>query len=273
MVAYYQRSISAWMDGTESLDDGEYRVYDVICNLIYLNDGPIVMHESGIAGRCNQHPLKFRRNFQKLVERGKLIVLEGGKITNARVESELKKIGSRKRGALPNPSRTPAEPPGGREGVRRGSPGGSSGNPLKDNEAGLFDDDLDKRRKDSPLANARGAEPSAVMKDPPPDPEADYYRRGREVLGANAGGVLTQLIRAKGGNLALARAAIEQASTRGDAREYVGAMVRNFKNGGTNEANRNVSARGTGAILGAQLRRRIAERDARDQEASETPGS
>jgi hypothetical protein len=268
MVAYYQRSISAWMDGTESLDDGEYRVYDVVCNLIYLNDGPIVMHESGIAGRCNQHPLKFRRNFQKLVERGKLIIRTDGKITNARVESELKKIAGRKRGATADPPRTPAPPLGGAAGVDRGLAGGSGSKPLKNQELPLSEDRVDKIRKNT-IANAMASEPSAVMPNPPLDPEADYYRRGREVLGANAGGVLTQLIRAKGGNLALARAAIEQASTRGDAREYVGAMIRNNRKGGSDEANRNGTAaprgRGSYGTLAAKLRNRIGadhERDA-----------
>jgi hypothetical protein len=70
-------------------------------------------------------------------------------------------------------------------------------------------------------------DPKIGMKDPPLDPEADYYRRGREVLGPSAGGVLTKLLRAKGLNVSLARAAIEQASTRGDPKQYVGAMIRN----------------------------------------------
>ena len=68
MVEFFQRHISAWMDGTEGLTDGEYRVYDVICNLIYLNDGPIIIHESGIAGRCHQHILTFRKNFKTLID-------------------------------------------------------------------------------------------------------------------------------------------------------------------------------------------------------------
>lgn len=96
------------------------------------------------------------------------------------------------------------------------------------------------------------------MKDPPLDPEADYYRRGREVLGVSAGGMLTQLIRAKGGNLSLARAAIEQAATRGDAKQYVGAMVRGFK-GGDNATDR-ANGRGGFARIAATVRRARNER-------------
>lgn len=129
-------------------------------------------------------------------------------------------------------------------------------------EAMANDGHLHLQVQDSLFPNGnRADEASAAMKDPPPDPEADLYRRGREVLGSSSGGMITQLIRAKGGNVALARAAIEQASTRGDAREYVGAMVRDNRSGGSNATNRNGGGgRGGHAVLGAQLRRKIAER-------------
>ena len=65
MVAYYQHDIAAWMDGTEGLSDGEYRVYHIICQLIYLKDGPIVMHETGIAGRCHQHVLALHQGWER----------------------------------------------------------------------------------------------------------------------------------------------------------------------------------------------------------------
>ena len=60
-------------------------------------------------------------------------------------------------------------------------------------------------------------------------PEADLYQRGREVLGRQAGGLIKQLIDAKQKNLALARASIEQASTKDNPREYIGAVIRGPK--------------------------------------------
>lgn len=56
-------------------------------------------------------------------------------------------------------------------------------------------------------------------------PEADLFRRGKEVLGSSAGGLVRKLLSAKGGNLSLARAAIETASTKEAPREYVGAAI------------------------------------------------
>jgi uncharacterized protein YdaU (DUF1376 family) len=59
-----------------------------------------------------------------------------------------------------------------------------------------------------------------------PDPEVELFRRGREVLGKTGGGLISKLLVAKQKNVALARAAIEQASTKSDPREYIGAIVR-----------------------------------------------
>ena len=56
--------------------------------------------------------------------------------------------------------------------------------------------------------------------------EADLYRRGKRVLGDNAGGMIKNLLRAKDGNVALARSAIETASTKSSPREYIGAIIR-----------------------------------------------
>lgn len=63
----------------------------------------------------------------------------------------------------------------------------------------------------------------------PPDPaipEREYFMRGREVLGKGAGGLIGKLLKAKGGNVALARAAIEQASQKQNPTEYVAACCR-----------------------------------------------
>lgn len=75
--------------------------------------------------------------------------------------------------------------------------------------------------------------------DDPPSDEADLFRRGKKVLGANAGGMIKKLLGAKGGNVALARAAIEQASQKGDAREYIGKII-----AGADPPNDDLRARG-----------------------------
>jgi len=106
MVSYYQHDIASWMDGTENLSDGAYRLYHVICQLIYLHEGPIVYNARGLAGRCSmRHELVTRYYIPQLLKAGK-ITIENGKISNVRCRSELSKIEDRRvarRSAPPTP--------------------------------------------------------------------------------------------------------------------------------------------------------------------------
>lgn len=57
-------------------------------------------------------------------------------------------------------------------------------------------------------------------------PESDLFRRGKQVLGNGAGGLISKLLKAKKGEVALARAAVEMASTKQSPREYIGGVIR-----------------------------------------------
>lgn len=58
------------------------------------------------------------------------------------------------------------------------------------------------------------------------DEKSQFYARARKIFGANSGGFAKKLLDAKEGNVALARAALETASTKGDrAREYIGRII------------------------------------------------
>jgi uncharacterized protein YdaU (DUF1376 family) len=61
--------------------------------------------------------------------------------------------------------------------------------------------------------------------DAAPDPEKELFARGRELLGKQGGGLVANLLKTKGKNVALARAALEQASTKSDPREYIARIV------------------------------------------------
>jgi hypothetical protein len=60
----------------------------------------------------------------------------------------------------------------------------------------------------------------------PADLEKELFDRGKQVLGKSAGGQIVKLKNAKGGNIALARAAIEQASTKQNPAEYIAAVIK-----------------------------------------------
>lgn len=55
--------------------------------------------------------------------------------------------------------------------------------------------------------------------------ERDLFARGKQVLGKTAGGMVVKLLRAKGGSVAKARAAIEEASEKHDPREYIARVI------------------------------------------------
>lgn len=71
-------------------------------------------------------------------------------------------------------------------------------------------------------ADASGAEAPID----PAVPEREYFLRGREVLGAKSGAMIANLLKAKGRNVALARAALEQASTKAKPMDYIAAICR-----------------------------------------------
>lgn len=69
-----------------------------------------------------------------------------------------------------------------------------------------------------------GNKDAASNDAPPDDEEAGLFRRGKKVLGNNAGGVIANLLKVKG-SIPLARAAIEQAATKENPREYIGRVL------------------------------------------------
>lgn len=95
--------------------------------------------------------------------------------------------------------------------------------------APFFDDSSNVRRMLAPEREKEGngkKEDAACAAPVVPSDEADFFRRIKQIAGTNAGGLGKRLLTAKDGNIALARAAVEQASTKHDPREYLGAIIR-----------------------------------------------
>jgi len=65
-----------------------------------------------------------------------------------------------------------------------------------------------------------------VSQPPKRTPEAELFERGKEVMGQKTGSLISQLLKSKGGSVPLARAAIEQAATKQNPREYIGRIIR-----------------------------------------------
>jgi hypothetical protein len=64
------------------------------------------------------------------------------------------------------------------------------------------------------VTNTATSVPSERAPAAPRDEEKELFARGREILGKSAGGLIAKLLRAKGGVVSLARAAIEAAASK-----------------------------------------------------------
>jgi hypothetical protein len=84
-----------------------------------------------------------------------------------------------------------------------------------------------RRRKEEELNKSKMqvAPKSAPVLVEETSDEADLYRRGKSVLGQSSGGLIARLLKSKKGSVPLARAAIEHAATKQDAREYIGRII------------------------------------------------
>lgn len=78
------------------------------------------------------------------------------------------------------------------------------------------------RSRDRTEQNTRAPNGASVE----PDPDADLFRRGKQVLGQNSGGLIAELKRSQDGNIAKTRAIIETASTKENPRQYVGGVMK-----------------------------------------------
>jgi hypothetical protein len=70
-----------------------------------------------------------------------------------------------------------------------------------------------------------------VVRTPAQQAEVELYRVGKALLGKNAGGLISSLLRHANYDLGAARAVIDQAATKQDPREWVSASMRSKANG------------------------------------------
>lgn len=223
VVTFYKHHIPDWMDGTEGLDAETYRTYHTVCQLIYLNEAAITNNEYGIAGRCKQSLRTYRRCLATLLSQGKLTMF-GDRIANERASIELKNVDLNRSHASQGGLASAGVP------KRRGKL-------LKIHEpitVPLLDANSlkDKTRQDKTRPRTQEAATSAAVPglfentETKSDEEVALFRRGKQVLGNSSGGLIAKLLRASDGKVALARAVIEQASTKENPNEYVAAVLR-----------------------------------------------
>jgi hypothetical protein len=146
-----------------------------------------------------------------------------------------------------------------------GSKGGNPNLRKKDNppEAGRLNGGVNPQDKaQKPEARSHSipleadASNAASAASDPTEAERDLFVRGKQVLGKNAGGLIAELKRHHGGNVALARADIERASQAHVPREFVGRVLHPVPFPRRHEASHVPSTRGS---VTDELRRQLAE--------------
>lgn len=85
-----------------------------------------------------------------------------------------------------------------------------------------------KGKDSASLPSGEGVLPDGLQQDSR-TADAQLFGRAREVMGKDCGGLVSNLKKHFGGNVALARSAIEQASTKDDPREYISRILRGPK--------------------------------------------
>ena len=211
----------AFLNGVIGLTAEEIGVYTIVLNLIYDSGGPIP-DDARIARRCMMRPSSCEKVLQALAAAGK-ITREFGVINNARADAELKTrtkvVEKWKKNFSGSDSKVEKKANNNKEPEKPiGDPIGLPSAPIESV------DSVEKNKIPSPNGEDAGASlfPEPIKQEAP---DARVYRRGREVLGKNAGAMITKLLKAKGGNIALAMAALETASTKNKPTEYIGGVV------------------------------------------------
>jgi hypothetical protein len=80
----------------------------------------------------------------------------------------------------------------------------------------------EKEKEDAPAADAA----HSVSDPPPTNPEKQFFDQAHQSLGRGGRALAGALLKAKGGNVALAHSALLMASQKSNPREYLGAIIR-----------------------------------------------
>lgn len=236
-VTWYKRNPADFIGGTAGMSLEEKGAYSLLLDTMYLYGGPIADDPRHLAGLCNVSVRRWNSIRQRLLDLGKIVLIDG-RLINHRVSEEIAAWPpTRKKAAESHakPSRKLAETSanGADKSAEIEADANKNNDLSRDTRAREIrerrEEKREERKKDAASGDAAPSShpvPSGLVDPRPVDPETDYYRRGKELLGQRGtGGILTNLLRAKGG-VAKARAALETASTKQDPREYVIAASR-----------------------------------------------
>lgn len=198
-MKWYKHDPDAFIAGTAELTLEEIGAYSLILDLLYSRNGNVPNDDRFICRNLRCNPRTWRRVKAALVAKGKIRVFGSNwtanrvelELNSARIRIELASNAAKKRWTIND--KIP---------ISHMRPGNANHNHNQNKKDG----------SDDPLPEKASA-------------EKELFDRGKEILGQNAGGLIRKVLKAKGDNVALARAAIEQASTKQNPLEYAGRIA------------------------------------------------
>jgi len=210
---WYRWYPGKWLAGTLGLTNEQRGVYIQIINVI-LDRGECPEDEDYLMALCNCHRRVLRRVLGELIRAGKITKV-GGNFEQTRAKLERKEAETfveEQRNRAVKGWKTK------RLAYANNGNANHNHNHNKDSES--------DEETESPVAPNGAAEGASRL-----DLDAELYRHGKRLLGAKAGGVITELKRIKSVSGALE--VIQAAQSKADPMEYVQAAIRNAKRSGS----------------------------------------
>lgn len=213
------------LDGMMTLSPMEELAYRRVLDLIYATDDNLPDDDKKLGWMTKVGYRQWQSIKKTLTNDGKIELTEDGRISNKKCREKLQKAHhiieqkvsagkARQKNSnslIPHKTGSAAAGANGAAGAIASAP---ANHKLRKKESTLVNSDKSELTRAAPNGSASH------------DPDADLYRRGREILGPKeAGAIITKLKRAKSGSIAQARAALEMASEKHDPKEYLMAVI------------------------------------------------
>jgi uncharacterized protein YdaU (DUF1376 family) len=224
MGEFYKMEYDAWDEGTMDLTLEEEAAYLRLCHQMYRRGQPVPVYDRMLCSLWRCHQNKARPLLKRLIAKGKISVLEDGRVVNDRVRRELDA----------------------RETVRRhradaGHTGGTRSaearrKPLEINDPQEAKSSRgEERRREERREKRDGADAPGLdlgIAPQPVDPEKLYFDRAIEIMDARPGEARTiaaNLKKASGNDVTKARRVLEQAVGRSSAKQFLWRCINDLK--------------------------------------------
>lgn len=224
---FYKMEFDAWDEGTVELTLEEEAAYLRLCHQMYRRKGPVPNSDRMLCSLWRCHQNKARPLLQKLIAKGKIAVTADGGLTNLRVLGELE--------ARAEVSKSRAE--SGRTGgtksghVRRtqGTRAPHTRETLEDAQSNLLkinNTNEAKRSREEKIRKEEKEDAAPSAASTRAELEREFFRKGKQLCGKNAGGLLATLLKSRQQDIGLAMAVLDAAAMKQDPREYVAASCK-----------------------------------------------